>query len=257
MQRKDLLKANASIFKAQGQALDKVAKKTVKVCVVGNPANTNAFITNYYAPSIPAENFTALTRLDENRSKGMISSRLNIPVNKIKNMIIWGNHSATQYPDFRHGYIEDYPTPGKRTPVEEAVNDLAFLQGPFVKDVQTRGAAVIKARKLSSALSAAKAIADHMRDWWLGTKPGEYVCMGVCSDGSYGIPKGIVFSFPLECKDVQWRIIPDLPGVSVDADGVTKEHAFATEKLQITLKELQEERDEAMLFLDAAPSTTA
>lgn len=167
MERKDLLNANVKIFKAQGTALDKFAKKTVKCVVVGNPANTNCFILAHYAPSIPRENFSCLTRLDHNRAKAQIANRLKVSPDTVKNVIIWGNHSSTQFPDVRSATVN---VNGKDTPVFEAVNDDNWLKNDFVSTVQKRGAAVIAARKLSSAMSAAKAICDHARDWWQGTK---------------------------------------------------------------------------------------
>lgn len=200
MERKDLLSANVSIFKVQGEALDKFARKDVKVLVVGNPANTNALICSHYAPSIPKENFTAMTRLDQNRAQAVLASRLGVQVDKVKNVVIWGNHSSTQYPDASHAMVNDQSVP-------IAVNDDAWLNGVFVETIQKRGAAVIAARKNSSAMSAANAAADHMRDWFFGTKPGQFVSMGVVSDGSYGIPKDIVFSFPVTIKDKQYTIV--------------------------------------------------
>jgi malate dehydrogenase len=217
-ERKDLLAANVKIFKVQGDALNSVAKKDVKVLVVGNPANTNALICSHYAPSIPRENFTAMTRLDQNRARAQIAQRVKTDVENVKNLIIWGNHSgeskifeelnffsyrnafpATQFPDVSNGTAN-----GK--PVTDQV-EAAFLQNEFVGIVQKRGATVIAARKMSSAMSAAKAAADHVRDWWQGTQAGTFVSMGVVSDGSYGIPKDIVFSFPVEIQNKQWKIV--------------------------------------------------
>lgn len=235
MERKDLLAANVKIFKVQGEALDNHAKKDVKVLVVGNPANTNACICSYYAPSIPPQNFTAMTRLDQNRARAQIAQRLKTDISNVKNLIIWGNHSATQFPDVANGTAN-----GK--PVTDLV-DQAFLQNEFVGIVQKRGAAVIAARKLSSAMSAAKAAADHVRDWWHGTAPGTFVSMGVVSDGSYGIPKDIVFSFPVQIENKQWKIVQDL-----------KLDDFARGKLDITTKELLEEREEAMAVCKADDS---
>jgi malate dehydrogenase len=232
MERKDLLAANVKIFKVQGEALNTYAKKDVKVLVVGNPANTNALICSHYAPSIPKENFTAMTRLDQNRARGQIALRVGTDISNVKNLIIWGNHSATQYPDVANGTVD-----GK--PVAEVV-DKAYLQGEFITTVQKRGAAVIAARKLSSAMSAAKAAADHVKDWFAGTTPGNYVSMGVVSDGSYGIPKDIVFSFPVEIQNKQWKIVQ---GLTVDD--------FARSKLDITTKELLEEKEEAMAVCNA------
>ncbi|XP_008558001.1 malate dehydrogenase, cytoplasmic [Microplitis demolitor] len=232
MERKDLLAANVKIFKDQGEALDKFARKDIKVLVVGNPANTNALICSHYAPSIPKENFTAMTRLDQNRAQAALASRLGVQVDKIKNVIIWGNHSSTQYPDAAHAVAE---LPGKGSvSVSSAVNDSGWLNGEFLETIQKRGAAVIAARKMSSAMSAAKAAGDHMRDWWFGTKPGQWVSMGVVSDGSYGIPKDIVFSFPVTVKDKKFEIVQ---GLEISE--------FARSKLGITSKELEEERAEA------------
>ncbi|XP_055684956.1 malate dehydrogenase, cytoplasmic [Lutzomyia longipalpis] len=228
MERKDLLAANVRIFKVQGAALDKYARKDVKVLVVGNPANTNAFICSYFAPSIPKENFTAMTRLDQNRASSLIAKKCGVAIDQVKNVIIWGNHSSTQFPDVRNATVS-----GKDA--YSAVGDVQYLQGEFVSTVQKRGAAVIAARKLSSAMSAANAACDHMRDWWNGTQPGQYVSMGVLSDGSYGAPKDVVFSFPCEVKDGKWRIV----------QGLTVE-AFGKDKLAITGKELEEEKGEAV-----------
>lgn len=224
MERKDLLSANVKIFKAQGEAMDKHAKKDVKVLVVGNPANTNALICSHYAPSIPKENFTAMTRLDQNRATAQIAKRQGVTVSEVQNVVIWGNHSSTQVPD------ASYATVGGRPLVQDA-----WLKGEFLEIVQKRGAAVINARKMSSALSAAKAAADHMRDWWLGTPSGTHVSMGVVSDGSYGAPEGVVFSFPVTCEDKTWKIVQ---GLQVDD--------FTKKMLQVTSNELLEERQEAM-----------
>jgi len=234
MERKDLLKANAKIFEDQGKVLDQYAKKTVKVLVVGNPANTNALIASSHAPSIPPQNFTAMTRLDQNRARAQIASRLGIKSETVRNVIIWGNHSSTQYPDVHHARIakED----GSECPVYDVVQDDSWLKGEFIKTVQQRGAAVIKARKLSSAMSAAKACADHMRDWWFGTKEGEWVSMGVITAGSpYGIPDGLIYSFPCTIKpDHTWEIVEGL-----------EINDFSREKMDATAKELAEEKNSA------------
>lgn len=239
MERKDLLKANARIFQTQGDALEKYAKKTVKVLVVGNPANTNCLIASICAPSIPKENFSALTRLDQNRGIAQISIRLKVKPDCVKNVIIWGNHSSTQYPDVRHAVA---CVEGQEVSVPTAVKDDAWLKGDFIKTIQTRGAAIIKARKLSSAMSASKAICDHMRDWWFGTSPGKYVSMGIISDGSYGVPEGIVYSFPLTIgADRKFQIVQ---GLSIDD--------FSREKMDITAKELLTEKENALSFLNPA-----
>lgn len=233
MERKDLLSANVKIFKVQGEALDKHAKKDVKVLVVGNPANTNALICSHYAPSIPKENFTAMTRLDQNRATSMIAAKCATGVTNVKNIIIWGNHSATQYPDCKSALV-------KGESAVAAINDDAYLNGEFIEKVQKRGAAVISARKMSSAMSAANAASEHVRDWWFGTRAGEFVSMGVVSDGSYGVPKDIVFSFPVTIQQGKWSIVQ---GLTVDD--------FAKTKLAFTAAELLEEKTEAMAVCNA------
>ncbi|GAB0091327.1 Malate dehydrogenase [Sergentomyia squamirostris] len=233
MERKDLLQANVKIFKIQGESLDKVARKDVKVLVVGNPANTNALICSTFAPSIPRENFTAMTRLDQNRACSQIAARCGVAVDQVKNVIIWGNHSSTQFPD-----VQSATVAGKSA--YDAVGDKNFLEGEFVSTVQKRGAAVISARKMSSAMSAANAACDHMRDWWFGTKSGEFVSMGVISDGSYGAPKDVIYSFPCEVKDGKWKIV----------QGLTMSD-FGKAKLQVTGQELQEEKGEALTATQA------
>ncbi|KAL9649767.1 hypothetical protein ABK040_009582 [Willaertia magna] len=235
MERKDLLEKNASIFKVQGQALDQYAKKTVKVLVVGNPANTNCLIAKTYAPSIPPENFSALTRLDHNRAKAQIAQHLNTNVSNVHNVTIWGNHSSTQVPDVAHGYAV---LNGEKKSIYESINNDEYLRNEFVSVVQKRGAAVIAARKLSSATSAAKAIGDHMRDWLLGTPEGEWVSMAIPSDGSYGIKEGLIFSYPVTCKDGNVTIVQ---GLKVDE--------WTRSKLDITEKELREEREMALDYV--------
>ncbi|XP_041038658.1 malate dehydrogenase, cytoplasmic-like [Carcharodon carcharias] len=239
MERKDLLQANSKIFKSQGYALDKLAKKTVKVLVVGNPANTNCLTAIKCAPSIPKENFSCLTRLDHNRAKAQIAYRLGVPSNDVKNVIIWGNHSSTQYPDVSHAVVK---VKGKQMSVLDAVKDDSWLRGDFITTVQNRGAAVIKARKLSSAMSAAKAISDHLRDIWFGTPEGEWVSMGVISDGNpYNIPNDLVYSFPVQIKNKAWSIVECL-----------KINDFSCEKMKATAKELTEEKETASEFLSSA-----
>ncbi len=237
MQRKDLLTANAQIFAGQGKALNQWASRNVKVCVVGNPANTNALIAASNAPDLPKSAFTAMTRLDQNRALSQISSRINCPVEKVKNITIWGNHSKTQFPDVNGGVIQDFPAKGHATPVRSAVNDDKWLDGEFLSTVQDRGAAIITARGKSSAASAASACVDHVRDWVNGTPKGEYVSMAVYSDGThYGVPAGIVYSFPCVCSGGQWKIV----------DGL-KLNAWQQGKLEATAKELLEEKKEAGL----------
>jgi malate dehydrogenase len=239
MERKDLLKANAKIFEGQGKALDKFAKKTVKVLVVGNPANTNCLLASKMAPSIPKENFSCMTRLDQNRAQAQIAGKLGVSTDTVRNVIIWGNHSSTQFPDVAHATVQ---TSDGSVGVYDAVKDDAWLKGDFISIVQKRGGEIIKARKLSSAMSAAKAICDHMRDWWFGTKEGEWTSMGVWSDGSYGIPKDLIYSVPVYIKPGgSWTLVKGL-----------KSSDFAKEKMEATAKELVEERDMAVAFLSTA-----
>lgn len=233
MERKDLLMANVKIFKQQGAALDQYANKNVKVVVVGNPANTNAYICKKYAPSIPATNFTCLTRLDQNRACAQVAERLGVSAQDVSNVIIWGNHSSTQFPDVSKASVA---INGQNTAVVDSVKDDAWLKNDFITTVQKRGAAVIAARKLSSAMSAAKAICDHLRDWWHGVPEGQFVSMGVPSDGSYGIEEGLIYSFPVKTNpDHSYTIIPDM---AIDD--------FAREKMDFTMKELVEEKNDAL-----------
>lgn len=235
MERKDLLRDNGNIFKAQGKALEKYAKKTVKVCVVGNPANTNALICSLNAPSIPKENFTALTRLDQNRAMAQVAEKVGVPVDNVKNVIIWGNHSATQYPDVNHAVITDHPTMGQVDNVASCL-DQKWVREEFIPKVQKRGAAIIAARKLSSAASAANAVCDHVHDWLVGTRPGEVVSMAVISDGNkYGIKDGLVYSFPVTCTNGKWTIVE---GYNIDK--------FSEEKMKATEKELLEEKSQSV-----------
>jgi len=213
--------------------LDQHAKKSVKVLVVGNPANTNALICSKYAPSIPKENFSAMTRLDQNRAKSQIAVKLGVNAQEVKNVIIWGNHSSTQFPDARHATVGGKPVP-------EAVGDENWLQGDFVSTVQKRGAAVIAARKLSSAMSAANAACDHMRDWFSGTAAGEFTSMGVFSDGSYNVPEGIMYSYPVTIAGGKWTIKQGLP---LDD--------FAKSKMSATADELVAERTDALSICEA------
>merc|ERR1711970_572357 len=234
MERKDMLEKNAEIFKAQGQLLDTVAKKSVKVLVVGNPANTNALIASQCAPSIPKENFSALTRLDQNRATSQIAMKCNVPANQVEQVTIWGNHSATQYPDAWSAKVAGDAAQAK-------VNDDEWLKNGFITTVQKRGAAVLEARKFSSAMSAAKAIGDHLRDWINGTS-GRWVSMAVNSTGNtYGIPEGLIYSFPVTCEGGKWTIVN---GVAVSD--------FSREKLVATANELEEERKMAFEFLNIA-----
>merc|ERR1711868_120387 len=233
MERKDLLAANVKIFKVQGQALDQYAKKSVKVLVVGNPANTNAFIMSHYAPSIPKANFTAMTRLDQNRAAAQLAQKAGVGVEQVKKCFIWGNHSSTQFPDASHATIG-----GKAA--SEVIGDEEWIKSVFIPTVQKRGAAVTAARKLSSAMSAAKAASDHMKSWFSSTPEDDWVSMGVFSDDSYETPVGVMFSFPITIKDGKWSIVQGL-----------QLSDFAKGKLSLTGKELCEEREEAMAVCQA------
>jgi malate dehydrogenase len=203
MERADLLAANAQIFTAQGKALDAAASRNVKVLVVGNPANTNAWIAMKSAPSLARENFTAMLRLDHNRALSQIAAKTGKPVAAIRKMAVWGNHSPTMYADYRFATIEG-------ASVKDMINDHAWNKDVFLPTVGKRGAAIIEARGLSSAASAANAAIDHMRDWALGTH-GEWVTMGVASNGEYGIPKDVMFGYPVTCEGGQYKIIEGLP----------------------------------------------
>jgi len=233
MERKDLLTKNIDIFRVQGGAIDQVAKKSIRVLVVGNPANTNAAICSHYAPSIPKENFSAMTRLDHNRAMSQLANKAGVEVQTVKNVIIWGNHSSTQFPDASHATINGQPAP-------QVVKDDAWLNEVFVPTVQKRGAAVLNARKASSAMSAAKAACDHMRSLWHGTPQGEWISMGVFSEGQhYGAPNGVMFSFPVTIgKNKDWKIVEGL-----------ELSDYAKEMLKITGDELVSEKAEAMEIL--------
>ena len=224
MERKDLLEANGAIFTVQGKALDAVANRGVKVLVVGNPANTNAYIAMKSAPGLPRENFTAMLRLDHNRSLSQIAAKTGKPVDAIEKMIVWGNHSPTMYPDYRFATIGGQPAP-------KVVNDEKWYRETFMPTVGKRGAAIIEARGLSSAASAANAAIDHVRDWVTGTN-GKWITMGIASDGSYGIPDGTIYGFPVTCAGGKYRMVK---GLEIDE--------FSRGKMDATLKELMEERD--------------
>ena len=224
MERKDLLEANAQIFTVQGKALDAVASRNVKVLVVGNPANTNAYIAMKSAPNLPTKNFTAMLRLDHNRALSQIAAKINKPVTSIEKLTVWGNHSPTMYPDYRFATAD-----GKS--VKEAINDAVWNKDVFLPTVGKRGAAIIDARGVSSAASAANAAIDHVRDWVLGTN-GKWVTMGIPSDGSYGIPKDTIFGFPVTVENGEYKIVQ---GLEIDA--------FSQERIDLTLKELLEERE--------------
>jgi malate dehydrogenase len=225
MERGDLLEANGGIFAPQGKAINDKAADDIRVLVVGNPANTNALIAMGNAPDVPAERFTAMTRLDHNRAIAQLASKTGQPVSEIKRMIIWGNHSATQYPDISQATIG-----GK--PAAEVVDDQAWVEGEFISRVQQRGAEVIEARGSSSAASAANAAIDHMHDWVLGSAEGDYVSMGIPSDGSYGVDEGIISSFPVVCSGGDYEIVQ---GLAVDD--------FSRARIDASVKELAEERE--------------
>ena len=224
MERKDLLSANAQIFTAQGKALNAVASRKVKVLVVGNPANTNAWIAMKSAPDLPRKNITAMLRLDHNRALSQIAAKTGKPVAAIEKLVVWGNHSTTMYPDYRFATID-----GK--PVKQLINDEAWNRDVFLPTVAKRGAAIIEARGLSSAASAANAAIDHVRDWALGSS-GKWVTMGVPSDGQYDIPKDTMFGFPVTTANGEYQVVD---GLAIDD--------FSRERINLTLKELQEEQD--------------
>jgi malate dehydrogenase len=224
MERKDLLAANAQIFTAQGKALNAAASRDVRVLVVGNPANTNAYIAMKSAPDLPKKNFTAMLRLDHNRALSQVAAKTAKPVSSIRKLCVWGNHSPTMYADYRFATIDGQS-------VKAMINDHAWNKDTFLPTVGKRGAAIIEARGLSSAASAANAAIDHMRDWALGTN-GEWTTMGIPSDGSYGIPQDVMYGYPVVCKGGQYEIVQ---GLEVDA--------FSRERMDLTLKELLEERD--------------
>lgn len=223
MERADLLQENAKIFTVQGKALNDVASRDVKVLVVGNPANTNAYIAMKSAPDLPAKNFTAMLRLDHNRALTQVAKKTGKAVKDIKKLTVWGNHSPTMYADYRFATIDGES-------VKEMINDQEWNANVFLPTVGKRGAAIIEARGLSSAASAANAAIDHMRDWALGSN-GEWVTMGIPSDGSYGIPEGVMFGFPVTTKNGEYTIVQ---GLEIDE--------FSQERINITLNELEEER---------------
>jgi malate dehydrogenase len=225
MERADLLEANGAIFTVQGKALAAAASKDVRVLVVGNPANTNCLIAMNNASGLDPRRFTAMTRLDHNRAKAQLAAKAGVPVRDIRRMTIWGNHSTTQYPDVFHAEI------GGR-PAAEVVDDRSWIESDFLPTVQKRGAAVIEARGASSAASAANAAIDHVRDWWLGTPSDDWVSMAVPSDGSYGVPEGLISSFPCTCSGQEWSIVQGL-----DLDD------FSRQKVDASVGELVEERD--------------
>jgi malate dehydrogenase len=225
MERSDLLSANGGIFKPQGQAISANAKKNVKVLVVGNPANTNSLIAMHNAPNIDPRQFTAMTRLDHNRAVSQLAHKVGRPVSSIKKMTIWGNHSTTQYPDLFHAEVD-----GKNA--AQLINDQQWLEDTYIPTVAKRGAAVIKARGSSSAASAANAALGHIRSWVLGTPEGDWVSMAVPSDGSYGVPEGLISSFPCTCVNGEYKIVQ---GLEIDA--------FSRARIDASVAELAEERD--------------
>ena len=225
MERKDLLDANGKIFAPQGKALNEAADRNVKVLVVGNPANTNALIAMKNAPDLEPTQFTAMLRLDHNRALSQVAQKINQPASCIRKMTVWGNHSATQYPDLFQAECD-----GKK--VWPLINDQDWLEKHFIPTVQKRGAAIIAARGLSSAASAANAALGHIRDWVLGTPNGDWVTMGIPSDGSYDIPEGVIYGYPVTCKNGQYQIVKNI-----------ELSEFSRVRMQETLKELHEERD--------------
>jgi malate dehydrogenase len=225
MERGDLLQANGAIFTVQGRALSENAADDLRVLVVGNPANTNALIAMHNGADVPRERFTAMTRLDQNRATAQLAKKTGAPVADIARMTIWGNHSATQYPDLFHAQV-------RGRPAAEVVDDQAWLESEFIPTVQKRGAAIIEARGASSAASAASAAVDHVHDWMLGTAAGDWVSMAVPSDGSYGVPEGLISSFPVTCSGGEYRIVQ---GLDIDD--------FSRGRIDTSVNELGEERD--------------
>jgi malate dehydrogenase len=229
MERKDLLEANGKIFAPQGQALDRVAKRNVKVLVVGNPANTNCLIAMKNAPSLAPQQFTGMMRLDHNRATSQVAQKIGKPVSAIRKITVWGNHSATQYPDLFQAELGE-TSEGKK--VWPMINDPAWLENVFIPTVQKRGAAIIDARGLSSAASAANAAIDHVRDWLGGTREGDWATMGVPSDGSYDIPEGVIYGYPVTTRGGRYQVVK---GIELSD--------FSRKRMDATLKELHEERD--------------
>ena len=229
MERSDLLSANGGIFKPQGKALSDSAKKDIKILVVGNPANTNALIAQQNAPDLDPRRFTAMTRLDHNRAVSQLAARTGTTVNDITNMTIWGNHSVTQFPDIHHAVVQ---VNGKGQNAYDLVNDQAWYADTYIPTVAKRGAAIIEARGASSAASAANAAVDHIRSWSLGTPAGDWVSMAIVSDGSYGVPEGLISSFPCVCKDGEYSIVQ---GLDIND--------FSRGKIDASTGELAEERD--------------
>lgn len=225
MERRDLLEANGGIFKPQGEALNAGAADDVRILVVGNPANTNALIAQAHAPDIPRERFTAMMRLDHNRALTQLAQRTGVGVADVRKVTVWGNHSASQYPDITHATVKGQPAP-------QVVDDQAWVADVFIPTVAKRGAAIIDARGASSAASAANAAIDHVHDWALGTPDGDWVSAGVPSDGSYGIPEGIICGFPCVSRDGSWEIVQ---GLEIDD--------FSRARIDASVAELQEERE--------------
>ena len=225
MERKDLLEANGAIFSAQGRALDEAARRDVRILIVGNPANTNAYIAMKNAPGLKPVNFSAMMRLDHNRALWQLAVKVGRPVPTVRKMIVWGNHSSTQYPDRTHAELD-----GDKA--IDLIDDPAWIESYFIPVVQNRGTDVIRTRGSSSAASAANAAIGHVRDWVFGTRENDWVSMAVPSDGSYGIPDGVMYGFPVVCRGGQYSIVPDL-----------EISPFSREKMEITYRELVEERD--------------
>jgi len=225
MERRDLLEANGGIFKPQGEALNRHAADDVRILVVGNPANTNCLIAQSNAPDIPRERFTAMTRLDHNRSLGQLANKTQTSVSEITNLTVWGNHSTTMYPDIFHAKVR-----GQNA--IDVVDDMEWVQNDFIPTVQQRGAAIIEARGASSAASAANAAIDHVHDWVLGTQPDNWVSMSIPSDGSYGVDEGLISSFPVTCSGGSYEIVQGL-----------QINDFSRERIEVTVNELKEERE--------------
>jgi malate dehydrogenase len=225
MERKDLLEANSAIFISQGRALNEVASREVRVLVVGNPANTNAYIAMTNAPDLKRGNFSAMMRLDHNRALSRLAARVGYPVASVRKLIVWGNHSGSQFPDLSHARVD-----GKKA--LDLIDDPGWVEREFIPVIQTRGASIIEVRGLSSAASAANAIVNHVSDWFFGTREDDWVSMGIPSDGSYGVPEGVMYGFPVVCRGRTYQIVPDL-----------QISESAKEKMQISYRELVEEQE--------------
>jgi len=234
MDKKSLMKKNVTVFKSIGEAIERSASKDIKVLVVGNPANTNALVCSHFAYKVPRKNFTALTRLDQNRAEAQIAEKLKCNIADVKNVVVWGNHASTQFPDATYATVKDKPVP-------DAIQDANWLKNEFLDIIQKRGTEIIGARKASAALSAARSVIMHMKSWIDGTKPGEMISMGILSDGNrYDVANGLIYSFPVKCQNGEYTIINNLDRTP-----------YTQEKMKVSEAELLEERELAFSFIQA------